>query len=104
MVVREVEGTGPEDLVVKEIRESRNKEHWPRKKYASVECRKRDLIFRITDWWDDKDEPGIDVEAYIGGVYDWHESKTFTKSAGFTKADAKVFATQFVAKQMVKLF
>ena len=44
----------------------------------NVECRKRDLVIRITNWFDDKDEPGIDVEVYVGGKYDRGQSQCFT--------------------------
>lgn len=53
---------------------------WPRHAVKSVEARSKDLIIRITDWTKDRDEPAYDVEVYIGGVYDWNESKIFPLS------------------------
>lgn len=95
------------------IKPSKNKEQWPRQKCETVECRKRDIVLRVTDWWTDRDEPAIDVEVYIGGVYDWHESQTFTKSVGlaadmktktggYSKKQAKAAATQFAAEKLAK--
>ena len=63
---------------MKRIQPSNNAQAWPRKAVSSVECRKRDLVIRVADWSKDRDEPGYDVECYIGGVYDWNESKTCT--------------------------
>jgi hypothetical protein len=98
---------------MKQIQESRNKHRWPRKATKAVECRKRDLVIRVTNWWDDRDEPAYDVEVYIGGVYDFNESKSFTKSPGLTadgvkvpgltQAEAKAAATKFAADQIAKL-
>ena len=42
---------------MKAIKPSTNAARWPRNKVKSIECRKRDLIVRITDWTKDKDEP-----------------------------------------------
>lgn len=98
---------------MKRIRPSRNPHQFPRHTAKTVECRKRDLVFRITDWWDDKDEPAYDVETYIGGVYDFNESKSFTrnegitaeglKTGGYTKSQAKAAAIEFVSQQTAKL-
>ena len=87
---------------MEQIRPTPNKYHWPRWAAPTVECRKRDLVIRITDWTDDKDEPAFDVETYIGGVYDWYESESFTlhkyKTIGLAKAQAIVFAKAQIAK------
>ncbi len=68
----------------------------------SSEARKHDLLVRIADWMKDKDEPAYDVEVYIGGVYDWNESQTFTmweyKSHDVCKAQAIAFAQAQIAK------
>jgi preprotein translocase subunit SecB len=86
---------------MKQIRPTDNKNHWPRNRVKSVECRKKDLVIRITDWMKDKDEPAFDVEVYIGGVYDYNESATFTmhqhKSAEVCKRLAITFAQEKVA-------
>ena len=79
---------------------------WPCHKVDSIQCRKRDLVLRITDWIDDKEEPAVDVETYIGGVYDWNESKTFTrwnskgprKSPAQCKREAIAFAQEQIAR------
>lgn len=78
---------------MKQIRESPNTHNWPRQKVANIDCRKRDLVIRIADWTRDKDAPYYDVEVYVGGVYDWNESKSCA-----TKAEAKRFAAAQVAK------
>jgi len=78
---------------------------WPRNTVKSVECRKRDLVLRITDWLDDKDEPAYDVEVYIHGVYDWNESESFTTiNAGPPRSpeDAKRLAIEFATRQIAK--
>ena len=85
------------------IKPTRNKQQWPRKSVRSVDCRKRDLVVRITDWLDDKDEPAYDVEVYLGGVYDWNESKVFALSHGFTKEQAKTQAIVYAQSQIAKL-
>lgn len=90
------------------ITETANNMKWPRKATASVECRKRDLVVRITNWLSDKDEPAYDVEVYIGGVYDWNESQSFTlwTDAGpktRTKEEAKRLAVAFAQSQIAKL-
>jgi hypothetical protein len=89
---------------MKTIKPSTNKGRWPRCPASQVECRKRDLVIRITDWTDDKDEPAYDVECYIGGVYDWNESESFTtKSSERTNAQAKHAAIVFAQSQIQKL-
>jgi len=97
---------------MKRIKESDNKQHWPRHKVKAVDCRKRDLVIRIADWTRDKDKPAYDVECYIGGVYNWNESKTFTfdtyvMAHGIyeykTKAEAKAAAIAFAQTQVAKL-
>ena len=88
---------------MKRIRESKNKEHWPRRKCEVIKCRSKDLVIRITDWSKDKDEPGYDVEVYIGGVYDWNESKTCTVYEYISLALAKRAAINFAQAQVYKL-
>ena len=88
---------------MKQITESTNKERWPRKQVASVEARKRDLIVRVSDWSKDRDEPAFDVEVYIGGVYDYNESKVFAKSEHGDLATCKRLAAEFAAAQIAKL-
>jgi hypothetical protein len=73
---------------------------WPKHKVKSVECRKRDLVIRVTNWLSDKDEPAFDVECYVGGVYDWNKSKCFTLSSGLSKKRAKEEAVKFAQKQV----
>lgn len=94
------------------IEPSQNTHQWPRKSVNSVECRKRDVVVRIANWWSDKDEPAFYVEVYIGGVYDWNESRSFTRSTGlgtngektggYSKSKAKAAAAEFAAKQIAK--
>lgn len=92
---------------MKTIEPSPNKEQWPRQAVKTVECRKRDLVLRITDWIDDKDEPAFDVEVYVGGVYDWNQSKSFTRWNGDdplkTANDCKREAIAFAQAQIAKL-
>ena len=77
---------------------------WPRRATRTVECRKCDLVIRISDWTRDKSEPAYDVEVYIGGVYDWNESKTLsTRNAGRSKAEARHDAVEFAQKAIAKL-
>ena len=90
------------------IHPSKNTHQWPRSEAKTVECRKRDLVIRITNWLSDKDEPGYDVEVYIGGVYDWNESQCFTlwTEAGpntRTPAEAKKLAIAYTQAQIAKL-
>ena len=58
---------------MKQIKE--NKSGWPRCRTKTIECREKDFIVRIANWSKDKDEPGYDVEIYVGGIYDWEESR-----------------------------
>jgi hypothetical protein len=88
---------------MKRIKETSNEHHWPRSKAASVDCRKRDLVIRISDWLCDKDEPGYDVECYISGIYDWNESKSLTLHSGLTRQQAKTKAIEFAQRQIAKL-
>ena len=88
---------------MKRIKPSANAHQWPRHAVPSVECRPRDLVIRITDWSDDKDEPAYDVEVYIGGVYDWGESESFTLRKYKDVASAKLAASAFAQNQMAKL-
>ena len=91
---------------MKRVQVSTNKEQWPNQQVKSIECRKRDLIVRIADWTRQSlqtGEPGYDVEVYIGGVYSWGESKSFTLSSGLTKKQAKQRATEYASAQIAKL-
>jgi len=88
---------------MKKIAQSTNTHNWPRKAYPTIECRKRDLIIRIADWSRDKEEPAFDVEVYIGGVYDWNESKCCTKRKHGTMKAAKSAAVTFAQSQISKL-
>jgi len=88
---------------MKLIKPSKSSSNWPRHSVKSVECRKRDLVVRITDWLSDIHEPAYDVEVYIGGVYDWNESKSFTLSSGYNKVTAKCAAIQYANAQIIKL-
>lgn len=75
---------------MKHIKPSPNPEQWPHQAVKSIETRKRDLVIRIANWSRIKKENGtggFDVEVYIGGVYDFNESKNFD-----TKLEATVFA------------
>lgn len=88
------------------ITPTKNAHQWPRSKVESIECRKRDLVIRIADWTRESprtDEPGYDVEVYIGGFYDWNESKVFSLYEYGTKAAAKKAAITFANKQTEKL-
>lgn len=85
------------------IKQSTNKEHWPKKKTQQVECRKRDLVIRISNWLEDEYEPAYDVELYIGGVYDFNESEVFALSSGLTREAAKIKAIEYSKKQIEKL-
>lgn len=88
---------------MKHIEPSPNEHHWPRNKVASVDCRKRDLVIRIANWMNDKDEPAYDVETYIGGVYDWHKSQCFTRRAFGKPSVCKAKAIEYAQKQIAKL-
>lgn len=86
------------------IQPSPNAHQWPRKASPSVECRKRDLVIRVTDWTKDRDEPAFDVECYVGGVYDFNLSRTFsTRNAGKTKTQARAEAVAFAQAQIAAL-
>lgn len=89
-----------------QIQPSTNAMQWPRHKTASVECRKRDLIIRISDWSRQSmrtGEPAYDVEVYIGGVYDWTLSKSCTVREHGTKAKAKAAAVAFAQAKIATL-
>lgn len=88
---------------MKAIAPTNNAAQWPRHAVKSVECRKRDLVIRITDWTRDKEEPGWDVEVYIGGVYDWDQSEAFTKHQHGTNKAAKVAAIAFARDKVADL-
>lgn len=89
---------------MKTIEPSANAHSWPRHAVKSIECRKRDLVLRITDWTRDKHEPAYDVEVYVGGVYDWNLSETFTtRNGGRTKKQARAEAVAFAAKRIADL-
>lgn len=91
---------------MRKIKPSSNPQQWPRKAVSSVETRKRDLVIRISDWTrqsPNTGEPAYDVECYVGGVYDFNESKTFTLSSGLTKAQAKAKAIEYAQAQIAKL-
>lgn len=88
---------------MKKIKESANAHHWPRKEYRTLDLRKRDLVIRISNWSRDKDEPAFDVEVYIGGVYDFDESKSCTRYRYGTMAKAKEAAISFSQEQIAKL-
>lgn len=79
---------------MKRISPTNNEHQWPRKAVTSIDCRKRDLVIRIADWHRIKDAPYWDVEVYIGGVYDWNESKS---------CEMKETAVQFAQDQIRKL-
>lgn len=85
------------------IRQSANRQRWPRQRVASVKTRPRDLVLRITDWTDDTDEPGYDVEVYVGGVYDWTLSESHTRHQYTSDADAKRAAIAFAQKRIKEL-
>ena len=93
---------------MKTINETPNAHHWPRHAVKSVETRKRDLVIRISNWMKDRDEPAFDVECYIGGIYDFNESKTFTRWNGCDKPQktieqCKREAIAFAQSQIAKL-
>ncbi len=78
---------------MRHIQPSKNDTQFPRRAVDSILCRKRDLVIRIADWSKDKHAPYWDVEVYIGGVYDWQESKSCE-----TKAEAVEFAQEQIKK------
>jgi len=88
---------------MKLIMPTNNEHHWPRHAVKSVECRKRDLVLRITDWMSNRDEPAYDVECYIGGVYDWNESKSFTMHELKNREACKRAAIEYAKAQIEKL-
>lgn len=88
---------------MKHIQPTNNAHHWPRHAVSTVEARKRDLVVRIADWTSNKEEPAYDVEVYIGGVYDWNESESFTFHALGTKQAAKSAAIEYAKSQIGKL-
>jgi hypothetical protein len=88
---------------VKQIQPTPNEHQWPRNAVKSIECRKKDLVVRISNWLRDKDEPGYDVECYIGGTYDWNESECFTIHKYATKNAAKKAAVAYAQNQIAKL-
>jgi hypothetical protein len=82
------------------------KTSWPKHKTDSVECRKRDLVFRIADWSRQSirtGEPAYDVEIYHKGVYDWNQSVSFTLREHGTKEAAKAAAIAFTQKMVAEL-
>ena len=91
---------------MKRLQISPNPQQWPNKEVKTIECRKRDLIIRIADWSRQSQrtgEPGYDVECYVGGVYSWHESKSFTLSSGLTKKQAKQAAIAYASQKIMEL-
>jgi len=87
---------------MQQIKPTPNEHNWPRHSVPTIEARKRDLVIRIADWTRTK-EPSYDVEVYIGGVYDWNESQTFSINQFGTKESAKVSAVAFAQSQIAKL-
>jgi len=85
------------------IKETDNEHNWPRKRFKAVPCGQRDLVIKVADWTGDPGHPAFDVECYIGGVYDWNESKSFSFSSPVTKEKAKKAAIAFARKQIAKL-
>ena len=88
---------------MKSIRETDSEHRWPRTGVGSVKCRHRDLVVRIANWLDDKDEPAYDVEVYIGGVYDFNESKSFTLWEHEYPTTAMHLAIGYAQSQIAKL-
>lgn len=88
---------------MKRIKPSDNEHRWPRREVKSIETRKRDLVIRIADWFSDSDEPAFDVEVYVGGVYYWYLSKSFTKHEHKTKAKCRKLAVDFAGQQIENL-
>ena len=88
------------------LKPSPNKEQWPKQAVKQVECRKRDLVVRISNWMRqsiDTGEPEYDVEVYIGGVYDWNESEVFSLHQYGSKAKCKELAIAYAKAQIEKL-
>jgi hypothetical protein len=91
---------------MKRIKATPNAHSWPRQAVSTIETRKRDLVVRIADWTRDRDNSAYDVEVYIGGVYDWNESQTFTVElfgSAISKQAARARAAEFAASQIKKL-
>ena len=91
---------------MRHIQQSSNEHQWPRHAVANGETRKRDLVLRISDWSRqslESGEPAFDVECYIGGVYDWNESESFTLRSLGTKSAAKAAAIAYAQAQVAKL-
>jgi hypothetical protein len=91
---------------MKAIQPSSNTQQWPRHAVETVECRKRDLVIRISDWTRQSmrtGEPAYDVEVYVGGVYDWNLSESATVREHGTKDKAKAAAIQFAQAAIAKL-
>lgn len=81
-------------------------EQWPRREVKTIKCRKRDLVIRIADWSRqsmETGEPAYDVEVYIGGVYDWDQSDSFTLRKYKTKAEMKSQAVRFARAKIAEL-
>lgn len=91
---------------MKPIAPTDNVHHWPRCEVKSIECRRRDLVVRIADWSRQPmrtGEPSYDVEVYVGGVYDWDESKCCTVREYGTKAQAKAEAIAVASERIGRL-
>ncbi len=88
---------------MRQIQQTDNEHRWPRCAIDSVKTRKRDLVIRIANWSRDKSEPAFDVEVYIGGVYDYHESYTATKYEHGTLKKAKAAAIKFAQDKIAVL-
>ena len=91
---------------MKHVQPTQNEHSWPRHKVPFVECRSRELVIRIADWSRqslETGEPAYDVEVYIGGVYDWNESKSCTVYEYGTKAQAKAQAVVFAQAKVAQL-
>lgn len=88
---------------MRRIKETGNEHHWPRHNVEAIACREYDFVIRIADWTRDEDEPAYDVECYIGGIYDWNESDSFTFHTYGTKGKAKAAAREFAQTQITKL-
>lgn len=88
---------------MKTIKPSDNEHQWPRQEVTSVKTRKRDLVIRIADWSKDRSEPAFDVEIYIGGVYDFFESKSLTKFEYGSMKKCKSEAVAFAKSQIEAL-
>jgi hypothetical protein len=67
-----------------------------------LECRNRDVVIRLANWLDDKDEPGYDVEFYIRGRYIDSCSECFTLHKWKYPARAKKEAINFITRQLKK--